>query len=181
MLQLNPIQPMPVITHSLPVSRDLYQLRLALRVLTFGLGMFFLAMSYNKLAWFDDPGQLTQRFQRWLPSAAPYARVYLRTVAIPGAEVFARVVPIAEFLTALSMLTGLYTNIAAAAALVMILNFHTATSSFSSLAFLTDATGPPLFAALMALVVGGSRLPFSFDSEWQAWTLGRRSDGCEIL
>ena len=86
--------------------RDLYQLRLALRTLTFGLGIFFLAMSYNKLAWFDDPAQLTQRFQRWLPNAAPYARVYLQTMAIPGGEVFARVVPIAEFLTALSMFTG---------------------------------------------------------------------------
>ena len=134
---------------------------MALRILTFGLGIFFLAMSHNKLAWFSDPAQLTQRFQRWLPAAAPYARVYLEIVAIPGSDIFARVVPVAEFLTAVSMLTGLYANVAAAAALFMILNFHTATSSFSSAEFLWDGTGPPMFAALIAIAVGGRRLPFS--------------------
>jgi hypothetical protein len=67
---------------------------------------------------------------------------------------------VAEFLTALSMLTGVYTNIAAAAALFMILNFHTATSSFSSIEFLRDGTGPPMFAALIALALAGRRLPY---------------------
>ena len=123
----------------------------ALRLISIGLGIFFLAMSYNKRAWFADPTQLSGRFDRWLPNAAPYAQVYLRTVAIPGANVLARVVPVAEFLTALSMLTGIWTNVSAPLALLMILNFHTATSSFSSIEFLRDGTGPPMFAALMAL------------------------------
>src|SRR5262245_1470235 len=104
----------------------------ALRLITIGLGIFFVAMSYNKVAWLSDPAQLTDRFQHWLPTASPYARVYLQTIAIPGGLLFARIVPIAEFLTALSMFTGVMTNVAAGAALFMILNFHTATSAFSS-------------------------------------------------
>ena len=135
--------------------------RVALRVVTVGLGIFFLAMSYNKLAWLGDPTQLAARFQRWLPNASPYAHVYLQYVAIPGGVAFARIVPIAEFLTAISLLSGVYTNVAAIAALFMILNFHTATSSFSSIEFLRDGTGPPMFAALIALAIAGHRLPYS--------------------
>jgi uncharacterized membrane protein YphA (DoxX/SURF4 family) len=141
--------------------RDRDSARLALRIIAVGVGLFFLGTAFNKLAWFGDPSQLTQRFQRWLPSASGYARLYLEMVAIPGGAMFARVVPVAEFLTALSLLTGVYTNVAAAAALFMVLNFHTASSSFSSLAFLRDATGPPVIAALLALAIGGRRLPFS--------------------
>ncbi len=132
----------------------------ALRLVSIGLGIFFLAMSYNKLTWLGDPAQLTDRFQRWLPNAAPYARVYLQEVAIPGGVVFARVVPLAEFLTAVSMFTGVLTNVAAGAALFMILNFHTATSAFSSIEFLRDGTGPAMIAALLALAIGGGNLPY---------------------
>jgi hypothetical protein len=143
------------------VEDDVDVVRVALRIVTVGLGIFFLAMSYNKLAWLGDPAQLTNRFQRWLPTASPYAHVYLEYVAIPGGVAFARIIPIAELLTALSMLTGVYTNVAAMAALFMILNFHTATSSFSSIEFLRDGTGPPMFAALSAVAIAGRHLPYS--------------------
>lgn len=133
-------------------------------MLTLGLGVFFLFMSVNKVAWLTNPNLLADRFTRWLPDASPYASVYLRTVAIPGAPIFARVVPIAEFLTALAMFTGLKTNFAAAAALFMIFNFHLATSSFSSTDFLRDGTGPPMFAALLALTLVRRPLPFSAGS-----------------
>jgi uncharacterized membrane protein YphA (DoxX/SURF4 family) len=152
----------------LPAQRERRH-AVALRLLTIGLGVFFLAMSYNKVAWVGDPAQLTLRFDRWLPNASPYARVYLQAVAIPGGAVFARIVPIAELLTALSMFTGVYTNIAAMAALFMILNFHTATSSFSSIEFLRDGTGPPMIAALFAVAMAGRSLPYSLR--------GRRSAG----
>ena len=120
-------------------------IRLALRIVAFGLGVFFLAMSLNKIAWFGDPDVLAQRFQRWLPMASPYARI----------------VPVAEFCTAMAMLSGVFTNVAAGAALFMILNFHLATSAFSSPEFLRDGTGPPMIAALIALALAGRDLPFS--------------------
>jgi uncharacterized membrane protein YphA (DoxX/SURF4 family) len=152
---------MPPATKKETPRREVDTARLALRVVAVGVGVFFLGMSFNKLAWLADPAQLTQRFQQWLPNASPYAQVYLHYVAIPGGAIFARVVPIAEFLTALSMLTGVYSNVAAIAALFMILNFHVATSTFSSVEFLRDATGPPLIAALVALAIAGRRLPYS--------------------
>jgi uncharacterized membrane protein YphA (DoxX/SURF4 family) len=135
--------------------------RLALRIVTLGLGVFFLFMSLNKVDWLTNPDLLAQRFHRWLPNAAWYAQPYLRFVAIPGVEAFARLVPIGEFCTAVAMLAGVYTNVAAAAALFMILNFHVATSSFSSWEFLRDGTGPPLVAALVALAVVKGPLPYS--------------------
>ena len=140
---------------------DRRSVALALRLLTIGVGLFFLGMSLNKVAWLDNPDLLAQRFQGWLPDAAPYATVYLEAIAIPGAPVFARLVPIGEFLTAVAMLTGVCTRLAAGVAVAMILNFHLATSSFSSWDFLRDGTGPPLFAALLALAIAGRDLPFS--------------------
>lgn len=137
------------------------QAGVALRLLAIGVGLFFLAMSLNKLAWLGDPGLLADRFEAWLPTAAPYAKPYLESIAIPGAAIFARVVPVAELLTAVALLSGVYTRLAAGMALVMIANFHLATSSFSSWAFLRDGTGPPLFTALLALAIAGHDLPFS--------------------
>jgi hypothetical protein len=56
----------------------------------------FLAMALNKVAWVGDPTVLSGRFERWLPAAAPYARWYFEAIAIPGAPLFARLVPAAE-------------------------------------------------------------------------------------
>lgn len=135
--------------------------RIGLRLLAIGIGSFFLAMAANKLAWIEGPELLTQRFEQWLPTAAPYAKWYLHTIAIPGAPVFARVVPMAELCTGVALVTGTMTNVAAGAAFVMVLNFHVATSAFSSSEFLRDATGPPLLASLLALALAGGNLPFS--------------------
>lgn len=135
--------------------------RAGLRVLAIGIGIFFLAMAANKLEWIEHPELLTHRLEQWLPAAAPYAKWYLRTIAIPGAPVFARVVPIAELSIGFALLTGALINVAAGAALVMVLNFHFATSAFSSTEFLRDGTGPPLLAGLLALAMAGTNLPFA--------------------
>lgn len=123
-----------------------------------------LAMSLNKLDWIGHPDLLAQRFERWLPTASPYARADLEGVAIPGAPVFARLVPLGEFLTALAMFSGTFTNVAAGVALLMVLNFHFATSAFWSPEFLRDGTGFPMIAALLALAVSGGSLPYDIPS-----------------
>ena len=56
---------------------------MALRILSVCLGVFFLAMGTNKLAWIGEPDLLADRFTRWLPTAAPYARWYLRNHCHP--------------------------------------------------------------------------------------------------
>ena len=74
---------------------------------------------------------------------------------------FARLVPLGEFAVAVALLLGVRTNVAAMVSLFMVLNFHLATSAFSSWEFLRDASGPPVIGALLALAIAGRRLPFS--------------------
>jgi uncharacterized membrane protein YphA (DoxX/SURF4 family) len=124
------------------------------------VGMFFLGMGSNKLAWLGDSDLLASRFVAWLPTAAPYARWYLENIAMPGAPIFARLVPVAELCAAAALILGVRINVVSAIALVMVLNFHLATSAFSSWAFLRDGTGPPVLGALLALALAGRRLPF---------------------
>ncbi len=132
---------------------------LALRFLAVMLGVFFLAMGLSKIEWLLDSDLLAARFARWLPDAAPYARWYLENVAIPGAPLFARLVPIGELCAAIALIVGIRVHVAAAVTLVMVLNFHFATSAFSW-EFLRDGTGPPVLGALFALAMAGRRLPF---------------------
>ena len=133
----------------------------AVRIISICVGVFFLAMGSNKLPWIGDPRLLEDRFIAWLPMAAPYARWYLETIAIPGAAVFARLVPLAEITTACLLIAGIQVRAVAAAAMFMVLNFHFATSAFSSWAFLRDGTGLPVLGALLAIALAGDAMPWS--------------------
>jgi uncharacterized membrane protein YphA (DoxX/SURF4 family) len=133
---------------------------MGLRVLAVCLGVFFLAMAANKIGWITNGNLLLERFQRWAPNARPWVRWYLETIAIPGAPVFARLVPLAEFSTAIALIFGIWPRLAAALALLMVLNFHFATASFWSWEFLRDGTGPPVIGALLAIAIGGIRMPW---------------------
>jgi uncharacterized membrane protein YphA (DoxX/SURF4 family) len=132
---------------------------LALRFLALMLGLFFLAMGLNKIGWLIDSGLLGERFARWLPNAAPYARWYLENVAIPGVPLFARLVPLGELCAAAALILGIRVRVAAVVTLAMVFNFHFATSAFSW-EFLRDGTGPPVLGGLMALAIAGRQLPF---------------------
>ena len=140
------------------------QTAIALRVLAIFVGVFFVAMAFNKIDWITNSNLLLERFQRWAPTARPWVRWYLETLAIPGAPIFARVVPIAEFAAGISLIIGFWPRLVAALALVMVLNFHFATASFWSWDFLRDGTGPPVIGALLALSIGGARLPWTIRS-----------------
>lgn len=133
---------------------------LALRVLTVMLGVFFLAMGLNKLEWLTNSDLLADRFARWLPTAAPYARWYLETIAIPGAPLFARLVPLGELGAAAALILGVHIRIVAPLTLAMVLNFHFATSAFSTWAFFRDGTGLPVVGALLTVAIAGRQLPF---------------------
>ncbi len=137
--------------------------RIALRGLATCTGVFFLAMGMNKLAWITEPALLADRFAVWLPTAVPYARWYLELVAIPGASLFARLVPIAEISAGAALVMGIRVRLVAFAAMFMVLNFHLATGSFSSWSFLRDGTGLPVLGSLLALTLAGDtrRAPVS--------------------
>ena len=135
-----------------------------LRILAVMIGVFFLGMCSSKIAWLTDSGILLKKFQViFLPKAPPIVRWYLETVCIPGAPLFARLVPLGELAAGLALILGFWTRMAAIVAFLMVLNFHFATSAFWSVDFLRDGTGLPLLGGLLAIAISGSRLPFSFD------------------
>ena len=138
---------------------------LGLRLLAVMLGVFFLSMGLNKLAWLTDSDILLQKLQMFLKGASPGTRWYIETIAMPGVPLFARLAPIAELSTAVALIVGFWTRLAATLAFLMVLNFHFATGEIVTRAFLVDGTGLPVLGALMALMIGGGKLP---------WTVSRQ-------
>ena len=74
---------------------------------------------------------------------------------------FARVVPIAEMAAGVALICGFEVRLTAAAALAMVLNFHFASDVLFHYAYLTNGYGPPVVGGLLALAMGGVRLPLS--------------------
>jgi len=133
----------------------------ALRALSVFLGLFLIFMGLDKIDWLMDDGLLTSRLEEWRASAPPMSRWYLDTIAIPGAPLFARLVLLGELAAGAAMISGLRVRLAAAVSLLMVLNFHVASDVLFHYSYLTNAYGPPVLGGLLALAIGGTRLPFS--------------------
>ncbi len=133
----------------------------ALRVLSVAMGVFLIFMGLDKIDWFMDATILTRRLQQWHGTVRPLARWYLDTIAIPGALVFARVVPLAELSAGAALILGIRVRLAAALALLMVINFHVASDDIFRYSYLMNAYGPPVLGSLLTLAIGGVRLPFS--------------------
>jgi uncharacterized membrane protein YphA (DoxX/SURF4 family) len=132
-----------------------------LRVLAMFLGVFLIFEGLGKLAWFSDSSQLQGALQAWLKEAPPTSRWYLETFALPGVPMFARLVPLGELTAGAALLVGFWTRLAAAAAFLMVLNFHVASGAIFRYGFLTNGFGLPVLGGLLALAIGGARLPWS--------------------
>jgi uncharacterized membrane protein YphA (DoxX/SURF4 family) len=132
-----------------------------LRVVGMFLGVFLIFEGLGKIGWLTDSGQLQGALAGWLKTAPPTSRWYLETFAIPGVPMFARLVPLGEFLAGAALLTGFWTRLAAAAAFLMVLNFHLASGAIFQYGFLTNGFGLPVLGGLLALAIGGGRLPWS--------------------
>jgi uncharacterized membrane protein YphA (DoxX/SURF4 family) len=132
-----------------------------LRVLSLALGVFFLFMGLDKIQWLGDPGLLTRQLHDWLANAPPPSRWYIQTIAIPGSAVFAPLVLVGELAVAAALLCGFQVRLAALAGLFMVLNFHFAMGVLLRFSYLWNGYGPPVLGGLLALVIGGARLPFS--------------------
>jgi uncharacterized membrane protein YphA (DoxX/SURF4 family) len=133
----------------------------ALRILSLALGVFLIFMAIDKIAWLTDGSILTRRLQEWRGTARPMARWYLDTIALPGAPLFARVVVLCELAAGTALILGTKVRLAAALAFLMILNFHFAADLVFRYSYLINAYGLPILGGLLALAVGGSRLPLS--------------------
>ncbi|MBI3047290.1 MAG: DoxX family membrane protein [Acidobacteria bacterium] len=132
-----------------------------LRVLSIALGVFLLFMGLDKLEWFLDSGFLARRLQEWRGTARPIVRWYLDTIAIPGVPVFARLVPLAEFAAATALILGTYVRLAAALTMLMIINIHFAADIIFRYDYLINPYGVPILGGLLALALGGKKLPQS--------------------
>lgn len=125
------------------------------------LGTFFLFEAIGKVGWFASSAVLRSRFAEWVQNVPALSRAYLETVCMPGVELWARVVPTAEFAVATAFLLGGYTRLAAFLALLMVLNFHFASGVMFQYSYLTNGYGLPVLGGLLALAVGGSASPLS--------------------
>ena len=136
--------------------------RVGLRVLSVTMGAFLILMGSNKLSWLTDGGFLTYELQQWLDiGPVAVSRWYLEQVAIPGAPVFARLVLLGELSTGAALVCGYRVRLAAAVAVAMVLNFHFASGIIFTFGYLTNGYGPPVVGGLLALAIGGTRLPLS--------------------
>ena len=132
-----------------------------LRVLSIALGVFFLFMGLDKIGWLAGPHLLTRQLHEWLGQAPAPSRWYIHTIAIPGAPVFAPLVLAGELAVGAALLAGFQVRLAAVAGLFMVLNFHFAMGVLLQYSYLWNGYGPPVLGGLLALAIGGMRLPFS--------------------
>jgi uncharacterized membrane protein YphA (DoxX/SURF4 family) len=128
----------------------------ALRLLRVLLGVFMLFFGLDKASWLLDATPLTTQLSSWLLDAPPPSRWYLERI-IPGAPVFARVVPLGAILGGLALVAGFWTRMAALLSLVVIVSLQLGAGSMFRYAYLSDASGLPLLGALLALLIGGDR------------------------
>lgn len=134
-----------------------------LTVIRLCLGVFFVFEGIGKVAWLTDASILAGRFNGWLGDAAAgsASRWYLEHVAIPGVQLFARLVPLGEFAAGVALLVGFWTPLAAFLAFFMVMNIHVASGALFKMSFLTNGYGLPVVGSTLGLAIGGIRLPFS--------------------
>jgi uncharacterized membrane protein YphA (DoxX/SURF4 family) len=123
-----------------------------------GIYLFFLGL--NKASWLLDSTPLANQLSIWFAQATPASRWYLERI-MPGIPLFARLVPLGEMVGGLALVFGFWTRLAAGLSFLMVLNFQLAGEAMFKYAYLTDAKGLPLLGALLALAIGGGRLPMS--------------------
>lgn len=128
----------------------------ALVLLRIALGVFMFFFGLERASWLLDATPLATQLAAWLPDAPPASRWYLERM-IPGAPVFARLVPLGTMMGGIALALGLWTRIAAAISLVLVLSLQVGAGSMFRYAYLMDANGLPLVGGLIALIVGGER------------------------
>jgi uncharacterized membrane protein YphA (DoxX/SURF4 family) len=131
-----------------------------LLVIRITAGVYVLFAGISKTSWLLDSTPWAHQLSQWLTDATPISRWYLDRI-MPGAPIFARVIPLAEMIGGLALAVGFWTRLAASLCLVMILNVQLASGAMFKYSYLSDAAGLPLVGALSGLMIGGGKLPLS--------------------
>jgi len=134
-----------------------------LAIIRICVGLFFIFEALGKLRWFVDSSVLARQLAGWYQTVAAgsLSAKYLEHVAMPGAALFARLVPIGEFCCGLALLIGFWTPLAAFVAFCLALNFQFASGALFRYSFLTSGYGLPVLGATLGLAIGGVRLRWS--------------------
>lgn len=126
----------------------------AIVILRLCVGIFMFFYGFDKRSWLLDATPLATQLSSWLVDAPSASRWYLERI-IPGAPVFARVVPLGAMVAGIALALGIWTRIAAALSLVMVLSLQLGAGSMFRYAYLLDAGGLPLVGSLLTLIIGG--------------------------
>jgi uncharacterized membrane protein YphA (DoxX/SURF4 family) len=140
-------------------SRGLQVLLALLRV---AAGASLLGPGLHKLGWFRHPA-LEQQLVLWSAHTDnPLVLKYLQIVT-PHSGWLARVVAFGELSLGALLVLGLLTPLAAAIAFVMVLNFHFASGSMTSLQYLGGQNGLVYLLIFPVLAIGRAGLAFGID------------------
>jgi uncharacterized membrane protein YphA (DoxX/SURF4 family) len=133
-----------------------------LAVVRIAVGVFFLFEGLGKWRWLLDSSLLAGQLAGWQHTAgSSLASRYLSALAIPGAAIFARLVPLGEISSGLALIFGVWTPLFAFVAFFMALNFQFASGALFKYSFLTSGYGLPVLGSTLGLAIGGVRLPWS--------------------
>ena len=127
----------------------------ALVILRISVGVYMFFFGFEKSAWLLDATPVAAQLSSWLVDAPPASRWYLERV-IPGAPIFARLVPLAAMAGGVGLVLGLWTRIAAALSLATVVSLQLGSGVMFRYAYLADASGLPLIGTLIALIIGGN-------------------------
>jgi uncharacterized membrane protein YphA (DoxX/SURF4 family) len=125
------------------------------------VGVFFVFEGWEKLPWLTDPSRLASILHRWFDAGSPLGKWYIETVALPGVPIFARLVFLGEVAAGLALIFGVWTQLTALISFLLVLNIHLAHSTLFKYSFLSQGDGLPVLGILLALMIGGARLPLS--------------------
>ena len=131
-----------------------------LLVIRVTVGIYLFSLGFSKTSWLLDSTPWANQLSLWLTDATPLSRWYLDRI-MPGAPIFARVIPLAEMIGGLALAVGFWTRLAALLCLVIVLNVQLAAAAMFRYSYLADGAGLPLVGALLGLMIGGGKLPWS--------------------
>jgi|SRR4051812_236601 uncharacterized membrane protein YphA (DoxX/SURF4 family) len=134
-----------------------------LAILRVCIGVFFVFESFLKIRWLTDSSILAGQFATFsnAAGAGSISAWYLHRIALPGVALFARLVPLGEFVSGMALVLGFWTPLFAFIAFFMALNFQVASGALFHYSFLTSGYGLPVLGSTLALTLGGVRLPWS--------------------
>src|SRR5207248_11135430 len=127
-------------------------------ILRICIGVFFVFEGLGKVRWFTDVSMLRGQLNGWLAAAAPgsVSHAYLERFAIPGAALFARLVPLGEMVSGAASALGAWPRLFALIAFAMALNFHIAGGTLFRYSFLTNGYGLPVLGSTLAVAFAAS-------------------------